>query len=145
MLKEIFERNYPDFKSELSSILASKNLKTNTNPQEYARIIIDQFKNIINFIDTELYQFEQVKKENAIWDKFLFPKVAGCKKFQNILFAIIHFSKFYEPAEKLAKTAIALLSGAGIKFINQDFSNIRIREAFITNGIFVNTSFKNAD
>jgi len=95
MLKEIFERNYPDFKSELSSILASKNLKTNTNPQEYAKIIIDQFKNIINFIDTELYQF--------------------------------------------------LLSGAGIKFINQDFSNIRIREAFITNGIFVNTSFKNAD
>ena len=118
------------------------------NPAEYAKSIVMQFKELIAFVDQTgglLINRKALVRDQNIIVNFIWPKTKHDVIFQNRLFGLIELSKYLIPIADTAGCAISFLAGGGVKFINRDFTNVRIPGAWIKNGIFVNASLKNAD
>jgi hypothetical protein len=118
------------------------------NPAEYAKSIVMQFKELIASVDKTggvLINDKALKRDQNIVINFIWPKTQADPIFQNRLFGLIELSKYLIPIADTAGCAITFLAGGGVKFINRDFTGVRIPGAYILNGIFVNASLKNAD
>jgi hypothetical protein len=99
------------------------------NPAEYAKSIVMQFKELIAFVDKTsgvLINDKALKRDHNIVNNFILPKTQHDVNFQDRLFGLIELSKYLIPIADTAGCAIAFLAGGGVKFINRDFTGVRI-------------------